>query len=299
MTYFKVDDQLHDHRKSRRARRRPEGGRDAAAIGVWVLAASWSRANSTDGWVPEDELDRWDDQGELQAQRLVEAGLWHRAELDGEPGYRFHEWDEWQHTDSYLNQRRARNAARMRTKRANELAAAQAADQGEQPVRAHSEDTCEDTAHTVSSNLTTATTTTTEKDSPARKRAAAPADKAGEDFAKFWELYPRKTGKQDAARAFIKATKHTDVATIAAGLHNALQVWKSTGVETKFIPHPATWLNRGSWDDEQPLPGAADPQQQARPATAALCESPDCPGTRHEWTDRHGRNRFVCMGVAA
>lgn len=296
MTYFRVDDKLHDHRKSRRARKSPEGGRSAAALGLWVLAGSWSMANATDGWVPADELDRWDDEGEQLAEQLVAAELWHHHEHDGEAGYLFHEWDEWQHSQAYLAERRRRKAEHMRTVRANERAADQGKEGVDSHVDSHAEDTGQSSDDPVGSTNNPTTTTTTK--TPARKRAAAPADKAGEDFARFWELYPRKTGKQDAARAFIKATKHTDVATIAAGLHNALQVWKATGVETKFIPHPATWLNRGSWDDEQPLPGA-DTAQPTRPATAALCDGTDCPGTRHEWTDRHGRNRFVCMGVAA
>lgn len=249
MTYFKVDDKLHDHRKTRRARRDPNGGRSAAAIGLWVQAGSWCRANDSDGFVPADELDRWDDNGEQLAERLVDAKLWHHAEHEGEPGYQFHEWDSWQHTTEYLNERRRRNAARMRTARANEAAA-----QPEQPDQP--EDQAEDQAEAPEQPEQPA-----QPKAPKAKRKT-PADKAGDDFARFWDLYPRKTGKQDAARAFMRATEHTEVAAIAEGLHNALQVWKTTETPTTFIPHPATWLNQGRWDDEQPLegmPGAPAP----------------------------------------
>ena len=44
--WFKVDDKLHDHRKARKAGK--------AAMGVWVLAGSWSMDNETDGFVPDD-----------------------------------------------------------------------------------------------------------------------------------------------------------------------------------------------------------------------------------------------------
>jgi hypothetical protein len=82
MTWFKVDDKLHDHRKARAA--------GAAAMGVWVLAGSWAADNLTDGFVPATILPRWG--RPRDATRLVEVGLWHADEQDGETGWRFHEW---------------------------------------------------------------------------------------------------------------------------------------------------------------------------------------------------------------
>lgn len=86
MTWFKVDDKLHDHRKARAA--------GATAMGVWVLAGSWSADNLTDGFIPATILQRWGRHRE--ANRLVEVGLWHVDEQDGEKGWRFHEWHERQ-----------------------------------------------------------------------------------------------------------------------------------------------------------------------------------------------------------
>lgn len=83
MPWFKVDDKLHDHRKARAARK--------AAMGVWVLAGSWSSDNKTGGFVPESVLDRW---GSLaDAKRLVDVGFWFPDNQDGENGWRFHNWD--------------------------------------------------------------------------------------------------------------------------------------------------------------------------------------------------------------
>ena len=70
MPWFKVDDKLHDHRKSRKAGR--------SAMGVWVLAGSWSMDNETDGFVPADVLARWGTEGLLRwkdrrERRLVVA----------------------------------------------------------------------------------------------------------------------------------------------------------------------------------------------------------------------------------
>ena len=83
MTWFKVDDKFHDHRKVRIAGRGVAKRRDAAALGLWVLAGSWSADNDTYGFVPSDMLFRWDDDGEELAKVLVGAQLWFEAERDG------------------------------------------------------------------------------------------------------------------------------------------------------------------------------------------------------------------------
>lgn len=84
MTWFKVDDKLHEHRKAHKA--------GPAAMGLWVLAGSWSSDNGEGGFVPERVLSRWATKRE--AARLVEVGLWAPHEKEGERGWIFHEWDE-------------------------------------------------------------------------------------------------------------------------------------------------------------------------------------------------------------
>lgn len=84
MVWFKVDDKLHDHRKARAAGK--------AAMGVWVLAGSWSSDHGTGGFVPADVLPRWGTRAD--ANKLVAVGLWFPAEHDGEKGWRFHEWTD-------------------------------------------------------------------------------------------------------------------------------------------------------------------------------------------------------------
>ena len=87
--WFKIDDKHHDHKKTRRALRGAEGKRrDASAMGLWELAGSWCADNLTDGFVPTDELYRWDDDWQTLADRLVDAGYWEAEEIDGEDGYR-------------------------------------------------------------------------------------------------------------------------------------------------------------------------------------------------------------------
>ncbi len=97
MSWFKVDDKLHDHRKARKAGK--------AAMGVWVLAGSWSMDNETDGFIPDDVLTRW---GTLaDARKLVSAGLWDRETFDGETGHRFHDWSRFQPSAAVTAAKRA------------------------------------------------------------------------------------------------------------------------------------------------------------------------------------------------
>jgi len=67
-------------------------------------------------------------------------------------------------------------------------------------------------------------------------------------FDNFWAIYPRKVGRANAEKAFAKASH-------AVGVDKILDAVKPyadsvSHKEKKFIPHPATWLNQGRWDDE-------------------------------------------------
>lgn len=74
-------------------------------------------------------------------------------------------------------------------------------------------------------------------------------------FAKFWEAYPKKVGKQAAAKAFakVKNTEQTMVLIMKAlAWQCASEQWQRDGGQ--YIPNPATYINQGRWDDEQPTP---------------------------------------------
>jgi hypothetical protein len=84
------------HRKTRRVLvSHPGKRRDAAPMGIWLLAASWAGLNNTSGWVPEFELDSFDDDWESLVERLVKAEYWWPEERAGEPGYGFVNWHEY------------------------------------------------------------------------------------------------------------------------------------------------------------------------------------------------------------
>lgn len=82
-------------------------------------------------------------------------------------------------------------------------------------------------------------------------------------FEDFYRVYPRKMGKQDAKKAFRKALDIVDFDTLLAG---ALRYANDPNLpaDKQFLPYPATWLNRGCWDDE------ALPQRKLSPEELAL-----------------------------
>ncbi|WIE65929.1 hypothetical protein DEI99_005165 [Curtobacterium sp. MCLR17_036] len=108
MPWMKVDDGLHATRKVVRIPRR----RRMAAMGLWIIAASWSAANLTDGCLDEHEVDELGGTSE-QAQWLVDAGLWERTES----GYRFHDWADYQPTRAEVLAKRKDEAERKRIAR--------------------------------------------------------------------------------------------------------------------------------------------------------------------------------------
>lgn len=76
----------------------------------------------------------------------------------------------------------------------------------------------------------------------------------------FWNAYPRKKAKKSAFKALDRIRKSGEVAfdrLMAA-------ILKIPIGEPVFIPHPATWLNQGRWDDEQ-LPGETLPRGPGPP----------------------------------
>jgi hypothetical protein len=93
MTWFKVDDKLSAHPKAKAAGNR--------AMGLWVMAGSWSSAYLTDGFVPV-EFVKDHRYGLRDAETLVEVGLWHP--VDG--GWLFHEWDQSNPTRAQVEAKR-------------------------------------------------------------------------------------------------------------------------------------------------------------------------------------------------
>lgn len=108
MPWFKVDDTLHSHPKPRKA--------GLEAMGLWVLAGSYSMAYKTDGFVPEWFVASWRN-GRKLADVLVKAGKWELGEKDGEGGWFFHDWLDFQPSSDEIEADREHARERQRKRR--------------------------------------------------------------------------------------------------------------------------------------------------------------------------------------
>jgi DNA-binding MarR family transcriptional regulator len=92
---------------------------------------------------------------------------------------------------------------------------------------------------------------------PARERANGrhPAPSA-QDFDLFWAAYPRRVAKQAAARVFGKQARAHGAAVIIAGARRLAA--DPNLPPAQYVPHPASWLNGGRWEDP-PLPPRGSP----------------------------------------
>jgi hypothetical protein len=91
--------------------------------------------------------------------------------------------------------------------------------------------------------------------SHAPQGASDPPDRLDASFGEFWQVYPRKVGKRAARAAFERAARRASVEEILDGARRFAA--DPNLPETRFIPHPTTWLNQDRWADE-PLPPRTD-----------------------------------------
>jgi len=70
-------------------------------------------------------------------------------------------------------------------------------------------------------------------------------------FDRFWQLYPRKIAKQKCARWW---QRNTDMVSpvILDGIQRWADYWQQSNTETRYIPHPYTWLTQERWYDDPP-----------------------------------------------
>ena len=100
------------------------------------------------------------------------------------------------------------------------------------------------------------TDTDSDLNSPSSPNLHLKSNGCAEEFEEFWKVYPRKTGKKDALKAWKKAKDRPALAVVLQCLSvaRASEQWNRDGGQ--YIPNPATWLNQGRWDD-QPVAKAA------------------------------------------
>lgn len=245
MSWFRVDDKLHGHRKARLLRKsHPSKHRDSSPFGIWVLAGSYASDNRTDGFVPTEILSEWDDYAILLARRLVDAGFWWATEQDGEEGFGFHDWRDYlprpEGIEDASESGRRGNHVRWHEslgKASPECEFCQEASPRVAPISGDDRPDSRGDREPVP----IPDPTRPDPKPPARKLADP------EGFAAFWENYPRKVGRAAAVKAYRSALKVAPPDAIAAGLRRALPAMLAA--EEQFRPHPTTWLNQERWAD--------------------------------------------------
>lgn len=124
-------------------------------------------------------------------------------------------------------------------------------DSSQNSSRNSSQDSSQDSSRNSSQN-----SSALNKQNKTKKDTPLPPQ--GEElFERFWSAYPRKTGKAAARKVFsrLKVTqKLLDDMIAAVEQQKRSAQWRRDGGQ--YIPHPATWLNQGRWEDEpdEPLP---------------------------------------------
>ena len=79
-----------------------------------------------------------------------------------------------------------------------------------------------------------------------------PSKEFEDEFEEIWKLYPKKVGKKDSLRHYIRNRKNgTTRETIENGLKNYIDYIASQNIPTQYIKDGSTWFNQESWNDER------------------------------------------------
>lgn len=72
-----------------------------------------------------------------------------------------------------------------------------------------------------------------------------------EMFEEIWKLYPKKRGKDNAYKSFVKAIKNgISLEIIKQGIENYLNFIEIEKKEYKYIKDGSTWFNQHCWEDD-------------------------------------------------
>lgn len=101
--------------------------------------------------------------------------------------------------------------------------------------------------NTINRNRNINTNIKEERDYVSKEESSRFADR----FARFWSHYPKKVGKGDAEKRFLKLKPSEDLTEQmirSVEKQKTTEQWrKSNG---QYIPNPSTWLNQERWRDE-------------------------------------------------
>ena len=207
-----------------------------AAIGIWTLAGAWSMHEMTDGFVPAYAIEEWGGD-DTHADALVTAGMWERDERDGDSGYQFVNWDEYQPTKADVEARRERDRERKRN---------QPRDKGGK-FAGRTVNALDSTRNGTESARTSTDSTVPLPSPPLPITNAHPSGSAFDDW---WAIWGKKKAKGDAEKAYKAALKKISHDDLMAKTRAYWDHVKASGTDLQYVPYPATWLRAEQWDDD-------------------------------------------------
>ena len=71
------------------------------------------------------------------------------------------------------------------------------------------------------------------------------------EFEVIWSLYPRKQGKRDAFKHYVKARKKgVSALTIQTGIENYCRYIQANHIEPRYVKQGSAWFNQECWNDD-------------------------------------------------
>lgn len=261
MPWAQLDDGFHDHRKVVALLEHDDG---LKALGLWTLMVTWAaRHTATDGpdragIIPRGIPRRlaMSDVGHLVGELLkllCDEGL---LEAQNDGSHRLHEFFGWQQ----LHVRQAQSEAGKRTAMMRWGGAKAQVDSS--PRRSSSSSPTKSSASSTNSSTYDGASSPPlhSTPQPMKVKNTRSAGAFTSDFTAFWDVYPRRTGKGAAAKAFDRALQRAELNLIMAG---ATRYRDDPGRDPQYTKHPSTWLNQDCWtDDPIPVRGAKPPQAE-------------------------------------
>ena len=216
------------------------------AIVLHVRCILYSRAQLTDGIVPMRTAMRLACAEQCDLDALVAAGLVriidaNRIEVHD---YLDHQ-DSSEEVRSRSDQRKRAAEARWSNASRNASRNASSVQRQRQRQRQEEKDSCASADAERYSDTPAGPTPTS---SASRRKTPGHDPMIDLEFARWWDAWPRKKAKGQAARAYRTARRKTDAQTLLAAVEQQTPALMARGAE--FCPYPATWLNGERWTDQ-------------------------------------------------
>ena len=193
-----------------------------------------------------------------------------------EGGYRISGWLKWNKSAAELGKERARDRQRKTTPDkgvrfpgpGNDTGNRSGTDTGirrQRPDHIQTRpdhtlgDDSDDDRELVDAEVCSSADAESENGETGRSRRDTDRPNIDADFAAWWELYPRKVGKGQAARAYRTARKKATAQALTAAIVTQGPLLMARGVQ--YCPHASTWLNGERWRDDPVALKTADPNR--------------------------------------